>query len=76
MATKNRRGLGMSIIKQIVEAHQGEVWAERRPGEGSCFRFRLQYTIYLSVICGGWVRVGGLHIIHQKYFDEIMFTTS
>ena len=34
-------GLGLSIVKQIMEAHQGQVWAESEPGKGSCFYFRL-----------------------------------
>jgi len=38
---KGGRGLGLSIVKQIVEAHQGQVWAESELGKGSCFRFRL-----------------------------------
>ena len=35
------RGLGLSIVKQIVEAHQGQAWAESDEGVGSCFYFRL-----------------------------------
>lgn len=32
-------GLGLSICKGLVEAHGGKIWAERRDGGGSTFRF-------------------------------------
>jgi two-component system sensor histidine kinase KdpD len=34
-------GIGLSICKGIVEAHGGRIWAERREGGGSVFRFTL-----------------------------------
>lgn len=34
-------GLGLSIVKQIVELHGGEVWAESLPGKGSSFAFKI-----------------------------------
>jgi signal transduction histidine kinase len=34
-------GMGLSIARTIVEAHQGEMGAENQPGAGATFRIRL-----------------------------------
>jgi len=35
-------GLGLAIVYQIVQAHQGKVWARSKPGQGSQFVLRLR----------------------------------
>jgi signal transduction histidine kinase len=35
-------GLGLTIAKLLVELHDGRLWVETTPGEGSCFYFTLQ----------------------------------
>jgi two-component system, NtrC family, sensor histidine kinase PilS len=34
-------GLGLAIVYQIVQAHEGKVWARSRPGQGCMFVLRL-----------------------------------
>jgi signal transduction histidine kinase len=34
-------GLGLSLVKQMVEAHGGEIVVESAPGHGSTFRVTL-----------------------------------
>lgn len=37
-------GLGMWIVKRIIESHGGRVWAQSKVGEGSTFGFELPIT--------------------------------
>lgn len=34
-------GIGLSIVKRVVQRHQGQVWAESEPGQGARFHFSL-----------------------------------
>lgn len=34
-------GIGLSISRTIIEGHEGRIWAEAPPGEGTAFRFTL-----------------------------------
>jgi two-component system sensor histidine kinase KdpD len=34
-------GMGLPIARQVVEAHNGQVWVDSRPGEGATFSFTL-----------------------------------
>jgi two-component system sensor kinase FixL len=38
-------GIGLAISKTIIEAHGGELTAERNPGGGTIFRFTLPVTM-------------------------------
>lgn len=40
-SSRTGAGLGLSIAKEIVEVHEGRIWAQSEPGQGSTFHFTL-----------------------------------
>lgn len=38
-------GLGLALVKEIVEAHDGQVWVDSAPGQGARFYFTLPKAI-------------------------------
>ena len=34
-------GVGLTVVRMLVEAHGGRVWVESEDGRGSCFTFTL-----------------------------------
>lgn len=42
-------GIGLSIVKKIIEDHGGYIWATSKEGEGTCIHFVLRKYIELQV---------------------------
>ncbi|MDW8467788.1 MAG: ATP-binding protein [Burkholderiales bacterium] len=47
-------GIGLALVRRIVERHGGRVWADAAPGKGATFFFRLGDAVPLER--GGEVR--------------------
>ena len=44
-SSKGGSGIGLSIVKKIVEDHGGYIWATSKEGEGTCMHFVLRKYI-------------------------------
>ena len=45
-------GVGLSIVRSLVEAHQGHVWIESRMGEGTTFHFSIPFGLEEGTLSG------------------------
>jgi two-component system sensor histidine kinase KdpD len=60
-SAKEGVGLGLSIVRSIVEAHDGRVGAENRRGGGACFWFELPRPVLTPPPQSSWPNRSNTH---------------
>ncbi len=58
-------GLGLAIVYQIVQAHEGKVWARSKPGQGSTLVLRLHRFEMQQIASGQNAGKGNVHLISK-----------
>jgi signal transduction histidine kinase len=46
-------GIGLTIVKRIVERHHGRIWAESMPGQGTVIKFTLPQVLHKQAAFAG-----------------------
>src|SRR5579862_2349717 len=59
-------GLGLAIVYQIVQAHEGKVWARSKVGEGSVFVLRLRRLAVIQKIASSQPMVAPILVPEVK----------
>jgi signal transduction histidine kinase len=65
-------GLGLTIVKQLVELHEGQVWVESELGKGTTFFFTLPQETPLS---GAMAQLGATNPSLQRRMEELLLET-
>ncbi|MBI3803394.1 MAG: response regulator [Nitrospirae bacterium] len=63
-------GIGLALAKELVELHQGKIWAESEEGRGSTFHFVLPIYVRLEEVPGALDRRSEALPVSEKRREE------